>query len=568
MHVITLHELSIDSIKDSKITNINLYTSRAHVTRSFNVNAAAGQTKITISNLPNCVDYDSLRVEGRGPAVIQGVAVAKAPIARPEISSPLFRDLDDRKARAENALQRCIKAKQAVEKYMGNISVEHMDISKLGEAMDVYDNTEEKWDLKIMELRKDIKDLEIQMDQEVQRLEMQVENKKLRTKVTLTIFTEIDAELEIILVYAVSNSYWHAGYDIRVDMQTKGAPVQVTYKAAINQRTGEKWENVPITLETSQPTFGVELPELKPWKITYEMPSSKRTRQTARKCTGGKAARRQVVSTPAEPDSDEDEDEDMMEFDVSTVTSKGNVNATFLVPGLTTVPSDQEEHGVTIAELLLEAEISWICIPQGSTQVHLQAKILNSSEYTFLPGPSNVYVDQSFISHSRIPGVASLETFSCPLGVDPSIRVTYHPQEKITSESGFYNKTVKHLYTQRISVYNSKSVAIKGLKVIDRIPVSEDAALVVNLINPALDLPGPETDVSNSLVSISPGVKVGDEIIAQWNRTESIGDDVSALGKDGQVCWICSVPALGRNNLVLQWEVIDSQKTKIFGLDS
>lgn len=136
----------------------------------------------------------------------------------------------------------------------------------------------------------------------------------------------------------------------------------------------------------------------------------------------------------------------------------------------------------------------------------------------------------------------------------------------MTSESGFYNKSIKYSYTQRISVYNAKSVAIDGLKVIDRVPVSEDANLVVNLICPALNLPGVSTIGNSSGIKTPPTVKIGNDIIAQWKGVESPGSDVSALGKDGQVSWICSVSALDRINLLLQWEVIDSQRTTIHGL--
>ena len=60
-------------------------------------------------------------------------------------------------------------------------------------------------------------------------------------------------------------------------------------------------------------------------------------------------------------------------YHISTVvTSKGNVNATFEIPGKITIPSDNEQHNVTIAELDLEATMSWVCVPKGDTRVHLK----------------------------------------------------------------------------------------------------------------------------------------------------------------------------------------------------
>ncbi|PPQ85972.1 hypothetical protein CVT25_001670 [Psilocybe cyanescens] len=554
MDPVAVHYISFSSIDDSKITNINLYRTHAQITRAYKVSVAAGQTKLTLSHLPNVVDHESLRrvVEGRGAAIIQGVTAFKAEMEEPKETSPLLEELNAKKERANNALQRCRKALQAVDKYMGNISIEHLDVSKLGEAMDIYDTTEEKWDDKILEIQKELEGIKASINQETDRLENTVENKKLRTNVVVGLIADSPAELEITLIYAVSHADWNAVYDIRVDTQAPDSPVQVIYKANISQRTGEIWDNVPIFLETASPTFGLELPLLQPWNISYQAPTSG-GRGLGR---GGAKRHRKILR--------DEEDEDFLEVEVASVTSKGHVNATFRIPGLTTIPSDEDEHGVTIADLKLEGKISWVCIPKGDTQVHLEAIITNSSEYTFLPGPSNVYVDQSFISRSDIPGVSPREVFTCPLGVDPSIRVTYHPQEKMASESGFYSKSLKYAYSQRISVHNTKFVAIDGLKIIDGIPVSQDANLIVNLISPALTLAAPSTA---AIASKPPStVKVSHNIDAQWNGAEKPGTDVSALGKDGKLNWICHVPALGRLNLLLQWEVIDSHKTQVYGL--
>jgi len=53
------------------------------------------------------------------------------------------------------------------------------------------------------------------------------------------------------------------------------------------------------------------------------------------------------------------------------VSSKGDINASFSVPGLISIPSDDDSHNVTIVELLLDASMSWISIPKKDTKAHL-----------------------------------------------------------------------------------------------------------------------------------------------------------------------------------------------------
>lgn len=55
------HALTLNSTTDSTITNISLYTDRAQITRSYIANVLAGQTRLTISCLPNVVDHESVK---------------------------------------------------------------------------------------------------------------------------------------------------------------------------------------------------------------------------------------------------------------------------------------------------------------------------------------------------------------------------------------------------------------------------------------------------------------------------------------------------------------------------
>lgn len=130
----------------------------------------------------------------------------------------------------------------------------------------------------------------------------------------------------------------------------------------------------------------------------------------------------------------------------------------------------------------------------------------------------------------------------------------------MVSQSGFYNKCTTHAFTQTITIHNTKSVGIEKLKITDNIPVSQDANITVNLISPGLTIPLPSTTASKTTPS---SVTVANGIVARWSGS---GSDVNALGKDGLLDWVCSIPAHAKNNLLLQWEVSTTQKIAIQGL--
>ena len=135
----------------------------------------------------------------------------------------------------------------------------------------------------------------------------------------------------------------------------------------------------------------------------------------------------------------------------------------------------------------------------------------------------------------------------------------------MASESGYYNKSRTRSFSQRISIQNTKTIAIEGVKVTDHIPVSQDANIIVNLISPALTLPTTST-LKLTGKETPPRVQVSEGIIAQWNGSDDPNGDFSALGRNGRIDWICAIPAFGTVNLLLQWEVTTTKKTEIYGL--
>uniref|UniRef100_A0A0W0G4G4 DUF4139 domain-containing protein n=1 Tax=Moniliophthora roreri TaxID=221103 RepID=A0A0W0G4G4_MONRR len=462
-----------------------------------------------------------------------------------------------------------------------------------------YDASAGELDEKLLGLEQRLKDVEKEIQEERKKIAPKAPYERGR-HASIGVVAEEDSDVELVLIYAVAGATWKAGYDIRVDTTRSEKSVTLIYKAIVSQSTSEArhtWENVPLTLETASPTYGVNLPSLDPWNISVYKPAppppsveikaaaSNQDVQSPETLLGftlrGTASYTPHSETPA------------MGHATSYISSKGSVSATFRVPGLVSIPSDGGERSFTIVELELSALMTWFSIPKVDTRVHLKAQIHNESEYTLLPGKASVYVDGSFISKSDVPAVSPLEKFDCALGLDPSVRITYHPQSKKSSTSGFYQKSASYVYIQRLTIHNTKVNRIPLLKIVDQIPVSEDAQITVKLVNPALKVPtgsskqqftagsssGGETTATTNgdtksaggkrlsilslsagstvkapertatLASISevvassagPNVKVAEGVVAQWDGADDSSVDVDALGKNGKINWLCEV---------------------------
>jgi Domain of unknown function (DUF4139) len=165
-------------------------------------------------------------------------------------------------------------------------------------------------------------------------------------------------------------------------------------------------------------------------------------------------------------------------------------------------------------------------------------------------------MDGSFVAKSHIPDVSPQESFSCSLGVDPSVRITYHPQNKISSWTGgglISNKMNVTDFRQRITIKNTRLTAISRLVVQDRIPISEDARIKVTATKPSEKIIGPVSGQTDGIVSGTISAKtigksgmptlverIGTNLIARWAQKEDEDGGSGGARGDGVVEWIVS----------------------------
>ena len=72
---------------------------------------------------------------------------------------------------------------------------------------------------------------------------------------------------------------------------------------------------------------------------------------------------------------DDSMDLDAMQYRGLAVSSKGNISATFTVPGTITIPSDGVAHNVTIVQLNLDSTMSWVSVPKVDAKTHLNVSL-------------------------------------------------------------------------------------------------------------------------------------------------------------------------------------------------
>ncbi|KAJ1303580.1 hypothetical protein OPQ81_011763 [Rhizoctonia solani] len=558
--------------QDDYIEAVTVFQSNsAEIKRRVNLDLKQGQNHVHIERLPSCLNGDSIRVEGTGTAVIFDVVYHAPSYARPQ---------SDDVSTAQRALEtlqkeRDIASEQSefLASYGKTLDSKNINIEDVQRFLDMFGPRQVAVAKRIQELDVQIEKAREELDEVRLKTFQDLKSQKRGASVAVTVLAEMDGKAELMLTYVVSNASWTPLYDIRASIaKTPDATSKIVlhYRASITQTTGENWPEVALTLSTASPQLGSQVPTLSAWKIGFTAPAAPPIARTAVK--GGWRSRR--VRTQAEELEESDQDMGFGLFDgdeefrappmatrTAHVATAGVLSANFGIPSRSDIPSDEGSHKVVIAVLDLNADLEWICVPREKESVFLTCKVVNSSEFTLLPGEASVFMDDNFVSKSRIDHVSPNDSFKTSLGVDSSLKVTYPSAKTLNrteTQSGFsFLARERHsvsAQSQRITIRNSRLTSVSDLRVIDHLPVSTDAKLKVNVITPSgLDVqqaPGSSTNADTEGKNKDkemPWTGVRKGVKARWAPLD--------VGGEGTVEWKCEIGPSEELELELAWEV-------------
>ncbi|KAI0833815.1 hypothetical protein BC628DRAFT_53983 [Trametes gibbosa] len=239
-------------------------------------------------------------------------------------------------------------------------------------------------------------------------------------------------------------------------------------------------------------------------------------------------------------------------FGTSNPTPDRNaLSVAYRVQGAVSLPSDGEEHRLTVAVLNFKAALKYICVPAQSQEVFIVGTVKNTSKYEMLAGPVNVFMDDRFVTKTSVEFISVNESFPCVLGVDTSLKVAYRQYEKTEHEQrrNFAEPHKTNTRTKTTTITNQHAHAVTELFVRDAVPLSnEEAKIAVTLRKPAGLAEVPEGgDVEVKFDEVQEGVAAK----ARW--TEFL--DGKGGEKDGLFEWQCAISAGKKITLEAEWDV-------------
>lgn len=489
--------LENNSIKvvDSKITKVTVFNDRAQVTRSSSILLVKGEHILVFDFLPDSIDEKSIQVISTKGVILKDVRFNKIfyddiPDKDLKIKKSELEELKDNKRILDDTIKQANSEKDFIIKISNKLttateksSEASLDTEQWIKMVNFYRTKLNSIDEEIWKAEKSLRVLNDKITKIINELKAISKGRnKAKNQVEIVVEVDLEEEIGVELIYIVFGTSWEPFYDIRVYSDKK--IMNITYNAFVKQNTSENWDNVTVKLSTAQLDISGQQPELNPWYVDLNEQLMLRSANNGgididdeiapaariynRKSIGKAEELMSVMDIGIEP---------------ATVENK-STSVIFNIPGNNSINSDNQQHKLTILINDFPVEYSYSTVPKLSLYAYLKGKAKNTSDFPLLPGPTNIYVDNSYISSSTMELVAPDEEFWTSLGIDETMKVEYKFVKRFHSMDGVFNKQNRYTYEYIIIVTNNKKTD-EDIVIHDQLPISTNEKIKITLISPA-----------------------------------------------------------------------------------
>ena len=489
----------------SQLTSATVYRDRAIVTRVAHVDLANGETLLSFEKLPAGLVEQSLQVSGRGTAsaTILDVSTRTTFVdATPDTRIAALEDeikgvdkklraLNDRAAVLEQQRALLSRIETTVTTPPGKDSTTTVrpsfdDWQKL---LTFADDNRSKLAAEQQALdtqREDITAKLNALNEQLNQLRGQAGGGRNFKTVIVRVSANHAGALDLALSYAVPGASWTPSYDARLRGEERA--VELTYFGIVRQNTGEDWKAIALTLSTARPSLGGGAPELYPWIVDVEEPVLLGQFSTSKKAKSVRAERQQfnmVASAPAPMVTGQGMAADeLKDASIATATVDNSAtSASFKIAATATILSDNTPQKVGIASTKLAAKLQYQSTPRAQETAFLSAYLNNTTDYPFLAGSMNTFLDDTFIAASSLKTVMPGEKFELALGADESIAIKRKLVNRFAEDTGLTNSGRRVTYEFLTTVTNNKKTS-ERVVFKDLLPISRNEKIVVKLLGP------------------------------------------------------------------------------------
>lgn len=314
-----------------------------------------------------------------------------------EQSDPALQELQDKRAELQSDLEIAEKQSSILEDYSNSVKSEHSTAEQLSTFLKTYAESQRAIAKQRAQLQKSLDSLAKEIVQKEKENRADPQSLRRQAGVVIVVLAGSDGPVELSLTYSVSGASWTPLYDVRADIGADDSKpgnrnkIDLHYRASIFQSTAEDWTDVQLTLSTASPQTGSSIPTLTGQSVAEDIPIPIRPPPISFGMAAGAAmpspasaptlrAKNAKVSRALDSIAPQMQMMQMQQAVARTDNSNQGFSSTFLIDGLSTIPSDTdssaEKHKVTIAVIELKnVDLEWVTVPKSISTAFLRVSL-------------------------------------------------------------------------------------------------------------------------------------------------------------------------------------------------
>jgi uncharacterized protein (TIGR02231 family) len=471
------------------ITAVTVFQGQAEITRTMSFLMPAGQHDLILERLPARLLTDSVRLaQAEGSQVEIGAVDLKKhfeiDVVREQerkLKAELRALLD--KTREQDDL---IKARRLRLEFITALSKEMpkgLSVEKGSDKL-IEQDWRQTWTLltsgaeeTLAEIRR-AEETKRELDKQIARLKKQLQSlgrgraEHLTARVSLE--SAVAAQVTMYFQYQVHGATWRPVYDLRLDTTKETA--RLLQFALVQQKTGEDWTDIKLTLSTTQPGRGGALPQLHSWFVDIRKPQPPRVSTLAK----SDRMRREKATAPSRVMQENEEEARGAPPAVQIVAT--DFAATYKAPATVSLGSGGDQHRLRLQEQEIATELLVRAVPKLQPFAYLYGEVEYKGEAPLLPGGVALHRDGTYVGRTSLPLLRPGQKLDLSFGIDDRVQVVRRLQTGERSSAGLFNNKKRHERRYLIDVTNHHTREIR-ISVQDHLPVPRDERIEVELLS-------------------------------------------------------------------------------------
>lgn len=468
----------------AKVKAVTVYFNSAEISQTTSVFLPKGTTEIVIKNVSDFVNENTIQIGAPASVTVLSTQFTNNYISEYDIDerNPTIKKVRDSINLVQKELNQVKNASLSETKTIELLDKNQqisgvnsgLNVAELAKMVDYYklkrtesSNNYDALQEKLTRLNELLAKLNAKLE-----INTSQEEKTSNGKLIIQVMNEIAGNVELGINYLTNGASWKPFYDLRAN--NIGEPINMMYKAQVEQNTGIYWTKVKLTLSSGNPNQNNQAPTVNSWFLRYQQ-----SQETPNLAYARAELQEVVVVGYGSKRKKFDKSTNSSISDYTTI-NENQLNISFDIDIPYDILSNGKAHSVALKEIKIPATFKYYAAPRVEKEAFLLAEIVDYSKYNLLKGEANIIFEGMYVGKTTINPSQISDTLNLSMGRDKKITIK---REKVADKSGtkFLSSNKEQTFTYDITVRNNKKeAAIILLK--DQYPLSSDKEIEIELL--------------------------------------------------------------------------------------